>query len=189
MKQRLIVAITGASGTALAVNLMQHLRQCAELELHLIMTDSALRTCREEYPQGEHLLRNLADRVYDPGDIGAAVASGSFRTRGMVVIPCSMKTLAGIHSGYSDNLVLRAADVMLKEGKPLLLVPRELPLSPVHLRNMYELSMMGVRMLPPMMTFYQKPETITDMMDHLSGKIMDQLGLECPAYRRWMETE
>lgn len=120
-------------------------------------------------------------------NIGAAIASGSFAAAGMVVVPCSMKTAAGIHSGYSDNLILRAADVTLKEGRPLVLVPRETPLSPIHLRNLYELSMMGVAVVPPMMTFYNGPQTVDDMVTHTVGKILDRLGIPAE-YHSWKNT-
>ena len=121
----------------------------------------------------------------DNQDLGAALASGSFKTLGMAVVPCSMKTLAGIHSGYSDNLLLRAADVTLKERRRLVLVARECPLSPVHLRNMYELSQMGAVILPPVLSYYHKPETLEEMTGHVVGRIMDQLGMEYEGFRRW----
>lgn len=126
----------------------------------------------------------LVDATYSNGQIDASIASGSFQTEGMIIVPCSMKTVAGIHSGYADNLLLRAADVTLKERRPLLLVPRETPLSPIHLRNLYELSMMGVSIVPPMMTFYNRASSIEDMEAHLVGKIMDLLGIPAE-YQRW----
>ena len=128
----------------------------------------------------------LADHVLNPEEIGAGPASGSFRTAGMVIVPCSMKTIAGIHSGYAENLLLRAADVTIKEQRPLVLAARETPLSPIHLRNLQELSMMpGVRIIPPMMTFYHCPESIDEMVYHLAAKLLEPFGIEAKEYRRW----
>lgn len=124
--------------------------------------------------------------MLNPEEIGAGPASGSFRTAGMVIVPCSMKTIAGIHSGYAENLLLRAADVTIKEQRPLVLAARETPLSPIHLRNLQELSMMpGVRIIPPMMTFYHCPESIDEMVYHLAAKLLEPFGIEAKEYRRW----
>ena len=131
-------------------------------------------------------METLADHVLKPEEIGAGPASGSFRTAGMVIVPCSMKTIAGIHSGYAENLLLRAADVTIKEQRPLVLAARETPLSPIHLRNLQELSMMpGVRIIPPMMTFYYCPESIDEMVYHLAAKLLEPFGIEAKEYRRW----
>lgn len=183
---RLVVAVTGASGSPLALKLLQTVRETTDLEVHLVLSRGAELTLEYELPGQKQTLLNLAHTVYDNHNVGAAVASGSFRTCGMVVIPCSMKTVAGIHSGYSDNLILRAADVTMKEGRPLLLVPREMPLSTIHLRNLYELSAMGVAIIPPVMTFYNTPCSIEDMMTHLVGKVLDRLDIPAE-YRRWKE--
>lgn len=182
--RRLVVAMTGASGSVLGLELMRRLKDLPDWETHFVMSRGAEKTLDYELPGRKQELLDLADTVYDNANIGAAIASGSFRTEAMVVIPCSMKTVAGIHSGYSDNLILRAADVTLKEGRPLVLVPRGTPLSPVHLRNMHELSMMGVAMVPPMMTFYSGPQTVDDMVRHLVGKVLDRLGIRAD-YKRW----
>lgn len=182
MKKRLIVGVSGASGAPLALALLRALRQ-TEVETHAIFTPGARLTLRQEC--GLDSVEGLADVLYDEKNIAAGPASGSFPTMGMVVVPCSMKTLAGIHSGYSDNLLLRAADVTLKERRPLVLVARETPLSPVHLRNLYELGSMGAVILPPMLTYYQNPRTVEDMTNHIVGKILDQFGLDAPGYRRW----
>ncbi len=184
--KRVIVAVTGASGAPLALRLLQALRKEANMEIHLVLSRGAERTLEYELPAQKKTLLSLADVLYHNSDIGAAIASGSFRTAGMVIIPCSMKTVAGIHSGYSDNLILRAADVCLKEGRPLTLVPREMPLSAIHLRNLYDLSMMGAAIIPPMMTFYDHPESIDDMVTHLIGKILDRLNVPA-VYKRWGE--
>lgn len=185
-KKRLVVAMTGASGSVLALELLRKLRAVPDWETHLIMSRGAKLTATHELSYGDKELLNLADIIYNNDDVGAAVASGSFRAAAMVVIPCSMKTAAGINIGYSDNLILRAADVTLKEGRPLILVPRETPLSPVHLRNLHELSLMGAAIIPPMMTFYNGPESISDMVNHLIGKILDRLGIAAD-YKRWGE--
>lgn len=123
--------------------------------------------------------------VYDNQNIGAAPASGSFRAKGMIVVPCSMKTVAGIASGYSDSLLLRAADVMIKERRKLVLAVRECPFSPIHLRNMYDLSMMGVVILPMMMSFYNQPKNLGDCVTHLAGKVLDQFDIEGSNFKRW----
>lgn len=184
---RLIVGVSGASGTVLAEALLRELRKHGGWETHLIMTAGARVTAGYELPPERRALEALADVSYDERDIAAAPASGSFRTDGMVILPCSMKTLAGIHSGYAENLLLRAADVTLKERRPLILCPRETPLSPIHLRNLQELSAMGVAIVPPMMTFYGAERTIDDMIRHFIGKLLDQLHISCD-YPRWGET-
>lgn len=181
-EKRLIVGVSGASGAPLAVALLKALRE-TEIETHVILTRGGELTLKQEC--GMDSLAGLADVLYDNSDIGAAPASGSFKTMGMLVVPCSMKTVAGIHSGYADNLLLRAADVTLKEGRKLVLAARETPLSPVHLRNLYELSMMGVTILPPMLSYYQQPKTLEEATNHIVGKLLDQFGLELPGYRRW----
>ena len=182
--RRLVVGMTGASGAPLTMALLRRLREAAELELHFVASRGAKLTAEYELPEQWEELLSLADVIYDNGQIDGAIASGSFQTEGMVIVPCSMKTVAGIHSGYANSLLLRAADVTLKEGRPLLLAPRETPLSSIHLRNLYELSMMGVAIVPPVMTFYNQPESIEDMVTHMVGKILDHLGLPA-AYRRW----
>lgn len=181
-EKRLIVGISGASGAPLAVTLLKALKS-TDVETHVIVTHGGELTLRQEC--GLNCLEGLADVLYDNRDIGAAPASGSFQTMGMIVIPCSMKTAAGIHSGYSDNLLLRAADVTLKERRKLVLVARETPLSTIHLRNLYELSQMGAVVLPPMLSFYQKSETLEEMTNHIVGKVLDQFGIDAPDFHRW----
>ncbi len=182
MRQRLIVGISGASGAPLAVALLKALKQ-TDIETHVILTRGGEMTLRQE--TGLTSLCGLADVLHDNGNIGAGPASGSFRTMGMIVVPCSMKTVAGICSGYSDNLLLRAADVTLKEGRKLVLVARKTPLSPIHLRNLCALSRMGAVILPPMLTYYHGPKTLEEMTDHITGKLLDQFGIDAPNYRRW----
>ncbi|MGN0985354.1 MAG: UbiX family flavin prenyltransferase [Candidatus Enterenecus sp.] len=182
MGKRLIVGMSGASGAPLTVELLRRLREeHPEIETHLIVTRGGELTLAQEC--GGVRLAELADVVYDNGDIGAGPASGSFRTMGMVVVPCSMKTVAGVHSGYSDNLLLRAADVTLKERRRLVLVTREAPLSTIHLRNLYELSLMGAVILPPMLSYYSHPVTIEDCTRHTVERVLAQLGLDGDGYQ------
>lgn len=152
----------------------------------LIMSRSAVLTLEQETSFTKQEIEKLAAYVYDPEKIGAGPASGTFRTEGMLIVPCSMKTAAGICCGYTDNLLLRAADVTIKEQRPLVLAARETPLSPIHLRNLYELSRMpGVHIIPPMMTFYHKPECIKDMVHHMAAKLLEPFGIDTPGYCRW----
>ncbi len=184
-KKRLVVGVSGASGALLARDLLQQIKELPDWETHVVITGSAERTLRHEIPDEPNCLDSLSDFLYEPGDIGARIASGSFATEGMVVVPCSTKTAAGINSGYSDNLLLRAADVTIKERRPLVLCIREAPLSPIHLRNMLELSRIGVTILPPMMSFYSRPDSIAQMVRHNTGKILHIFGEEADGYQRW----
>lgn len=181
-EKRLIVGVSGASGAPLAVALLKALKQ-TDIQSHVIVTHGGELTLQQEC--GLDSLTGLADMLYENHDIGAGPASGSFKTMGMIVIPCSMKTAAGIHSGYSDNLLLRAADVTLKERRKLVLVTRETPFSTIHLRNLYELSQMGAVILPPMLSYYHKPQSIEEMTHHIVCKVLDQFGIDTPDYRRW----
>ena len=150
--------------------------------------NSAEMTLEQETDWSVSQVEALADEVLEQDNIGAGPASGSYRTEGMVIVPCSMKTAAGIVSGYTDNLLLRAADVTIKEKRPLVLAARETPMSEIHLRNLYELSRLSnVWIVPPMMTFYQKPESIDDMVTHLAAKLLSPFGVEVKEYRRWKE--
>jgi polyprenyl P-hydroxybenzoate and phenylacrylic acid decarboxylases len=184
-KKRLIVGISGASGAPVAVSLLKALRQMPDIEAHLVITESGRRTITEETGLAVQQVYSLADVIYDEKDTGAGPASGTFRTMGMIVVPCSMKTAAGIHSGYTDNLLLRAADVTLKERRKLVLVPRECPLSPVHLRNLYELALYGAVILPPVLAFYNHPESIEDTVKTVVGKILDCFDLPYQDFKRW----
>ncbi|MBS6954348.1 MAG: UbiX family flavin prenyltransferase [Enterocloster asparagiformis] len=183
-QKRLIVGVSGASGAPIALELLRALRP-TEIESHLIITSGGERTIEYETGLTVREFARLADRVYDNENIGAAVASGSYRTMGMAIAPCSMKTLAGINSGYSSNLLLRAADVTLKERRPLVLAARECPLSAIHLRNMYELTQMGAVILPPVLSFYNHPESLQDAMYHIVGKILDQFDIPFDRFTRW----
>ena len=185
-KKRIIVGATGASGSPLLLQCLQLIREAAEYESWLVMSESARLTMEEETGMPFSEAEKLADHVLEPGDIGAGPASGSFRTEGMLIVPCSMKTVAGICSGYADNLILRAADVTIKEQRTLVLAARETPLSVIHLRNLSTLAgIPGVRIIPPMMTFYNHPETIDDMVYHIAAKLLEPFGIEAASYRRW----
>jgi 4-hydroxy-3-polyprenylbenzoate decarboxylase len=184
MGKRLIVGLTGASGIIYGVRLLEALKSL-EVEVHLILSDWAVRNVALETRYELSYVKGLAAQNYHNDDLAAPVASGSFPTVGMVIAPCSMKTLAGIANGYSENLLERAADVTMKEGRRLILAPRETPLSPIHLENMLKLARLGVVIAPPMPAFYIKPESITDLVDHQVGKIIDQFGWEHDLYKRW----
>lgn len=186
MKKRIVVGMSGASGAPIAVELLRQLQNYRELlETHLVVTRGAEMTLAQESDLGLEQLYELADVVYDNQSIGAGPASGSFKTLGMIVVPCSMKTLAGIVSGYSENLLLRAADVTLKERRKLVLVPRECPLGTIHLRNMLEASQLGAVVIPPVMSYYNAPKSLDDCNRHIVGKILEQFDLEGEEYHRW----
>jgi 4-hydroxy-3-polyprenylbenzoate decarboxylase len=184
-EKRLVVGISGASGAPLAIRLLEELNKIEEIKVHLVISDGGKMTIQQETDHTAEQVVALADAVYDNRDIGAAIASGSFRTMGMVVIPCSMKTAAGIVSGYSDNLLLRAVDVTLKERRKLILVPRECPFGTIHLRNLYDLSQMDAVVIPPMLSYYNHPTSVEDCTRHIVGKVMDQLDLDMEGFRRW----
>lgn len=183
--KKLIVGVSGASGIQIAAAVLERLKENSEWETFLIMTDSAVQTAEVEYAQGAMHLKALADVVCDSRDIGNSVASGTFQTEGMVIVPCSMKTMAGIVSGYSDNLLLRAADVTLKERRKLTVVPREAPLNIIHCRNMLALAELGCTVIPPVMSFYNHPQTIDDMVRHIACKILDSFQIYENDMDRW----
>jgi polyprenyl P-hydroxybenzoate/phenylacrylic acid decarboxylase-like protein len=184
-KKRLVVGVSGASGASLAVTMLKAMRDQDNWETHLVVSAGAQHTIEIELTESMQQIAALATQVYDQDDIGARIASGTFKTAGMVIIPCSMKTLAGIAHGYADNLLIRAADVTIKENRTLVLVAREMPLSPIHLRNMSILASLGVTLMPPMMTFYNNPRNIMDMQLHIVGKVLNQFGIEAAGFRRW----
>jgi 4-hydroxy-3-polyprenylbenzoate decarboxylase len=185
-KKIIIVGVTGASGVSLAIDLLKALKELPGIETHLVVTQAAEMTLGLEEASCSEELRKLADVTYDIRDLSASIASGTFKTAGMVVIPCSMKTAAGINSGYSDNLLLRAADVTLKERRKLVLVVRESPLSTIHLRNMYELSLAGAVIMPAMLTGYNALTTAEEMRRHIIGKVLDQFEIENDWVYRWV---
>jgi len=180
----LIVGVSGASGVPVAVEVLRGLKR-SPYESHLILTRSAELTIPSETGMSVEAFKSLADVVYDNQSIGARPASGSFFTAGMLVVPCSMKTVAGIHSGYSDNLLLRAADVTLKERRRLVLAVRESPLSAIHLRNLYELSQAGAVIQPLMLNYYCRPNSLEDMTRQVAGRLLDQFSCEDNTLRRW----
>ncbi len=185
MRKRLIVGVSGASGALYAQRLLAKATQYNPVEIHLIVTQHARTVISHELGADVDLSR-LAFRTYAPDDLMAPICSGSFRTDGMVIIPCSMKTLAGLASGYADNLLLRAADVTLKEKRPLLVVPREAPLSPIHLGNMVKLSNWGVRIMPACPGFYHLPQNLDELVDQFVFRVLDVLCLDSPI-QRWGE--
>jgi flavin prenyltransferase len=173
---RIIVGITGATGAIYGVRLLERLREAA-VETHLVITRWGARTLLHETTWSRERVEALATAAYAPADMGAAISSGSFRTDGMVIVPCSAKSLAAIAHGFGDNLVHRAADVVLKERRKLVLAVREAPLSDIHLENMLKLSRMGVVISPPLPAFYTRPNSIDEMVDHSVSRILDQLGI------------
>jgi 4-hydroxy-3-polyprenylbenzoate decarboxylase len=181
---RIVVGITGASGAILGVRCLEALRELG-VETHLVMSRWSKATILAETAYLPDQVQALASVLHSVDDLAASVSSGSFRTDGMVVAPCSMKTLAAIRSGYSDNLISRAADVILKERRKLVLLTRESPLSAIHLENMLALTRMGAVIMPPVPSFYTKPETVDDIVHHLVGRVLDQFGLELPDMKRW----
>jgi 4-hydroxy-3-polyprenylbenzoate decarboxylase len=182
--RRLIVGMTGSTGAVFGIRLLEALKH-SEVESHLIISKWAQRTIEHETRHTVEQVRSLATVVHSQGDMGASISSGSFITEGMVVIPCSVRTLGGIANGYGEHLVHRAADVILKERRRLVLVVRETPLSEVHLENMLKLARMGVIMLPPMPAFYNHPKTVDDVIDHIVFRVLDQFGIQVPFAKRW----
>lgn len=181
---RLIVAITGASGVIYGKRLLEVLRK-KNIETHLIVSRSSEKIIRHELGITKSELEKLANYAYEENDLAAPLSSGSFLTDGTVIIPCSTKTLAGIAHGYSENLILRAAEVTLKERRKLIIVPRETPLSTVHLRNLLDLSTQGVIIIPAMPAFYHKPKSISELVDFIVGKVLDSLGIMHELFERW----
>ena len=182
--KRIIVGASGASGVVMARYLLETLRK-AGCGTCLVMTDAARETWAYEVGTPVDELFSLADAVYPPDDMAAVISSGSFVTDGMIVMPCSMKTLAGIVTGYTDNLLLRAADVCLKEGRKLVLCPRETPLGRVHLRNLLSASELGCTIVPPMLTFYNSPRTLDDQIRHVVAKALLPFGIQSPDFKPW----
>ena len=183
--QRIIVGVSGASGAALGLECLDCLRK-ADVESALVLTHGAEIAIAQELDMTVDEFTAHADVVYDNANIGAAIASGTYPVDGMIVAPCSMKTLAGIASGYSDNLLLRAADVQMKEQRRLVLMARETPLSAVHNDNMQRVARVpGVMIMPPMITFYNGPTALDDMVHHMAAKALDAFGIECGDFRRW----
>jgi flavin prenyltransferase len=184
-RRRIVVAITGASGAAYGVRAVEMLRAIPEVETHLIITAGARKTLAYETATDAAALAKLADVVYREDDLAAPVSSGSYRTDGMVVIPCSIKTLSGVANCHDDNLVVRAADVVLKERRRLVLVVRETPLHLSHLRLMTEVTAAGGIIVPPVPAFYHHPQTVADIVNQTVGRVFDLFGLDVQAVQRW----
>ena len=185
MPRRVILGMTGATGAVFGVELLRRLRNQPDVETHLVLSQWAKATIHLETDLSVREVSDLADVTYSWNDQGAAISSGSFRMDGMIIAPCSMKTLAGIRTGYADGLIPRAADVTLKERRPLVLVPRETPLSEIHLENMLALSRMGARIVPPMPAFYSRPKNIDDLVEHVVVRVLDQLDIQVSSTQRW----
>jgi len=187
--RRIVVAISGASGAIYGIRALEAIRVDRTIELHVIVSSGAKATIAYETDRSYDDVVGLADVVYDEKDLAASLASGTFRTAGMLVAPCSIRTMASIANALSDNLIVRAADVHLKERRKLVLMVRETPLNATHLRLMHDLVLAGAVILPPVPGFYQKPKTLMDLVDHSVGKALDQLGVEHQLFRRWTGPE
>jgi len=183
--KRLVVAITGASGAMYGIRLLQWLRESAQVETHLMISDAGVLSMHYELDMKRKDVEALADVVHSVRDVGACVASGSFQSEGMIVAPCSMKTLGSVAHGLSDNLISRAADVMLKERRRLVLMVRETPFNLAHLRNMTAVTEMGGIIYPPLPALYQKPQSIEEMADHTAGRVLDLFGIEQTLAPQW----
>ncbi|OGA41800.1 MAG: 3-octaprenyl-4-hydroxybenzoate carboxy-lyase [Betaproteobacteria bacterium RIFCSPLOWO2_12_FULL_62_13] len=184
-KKRLIVAITGATGSIYGVRILEALRKIGGWETHLVVSDAGALNAWQDHGLTRKDIGKLADVVHNVRDIGASIASGSFITHGMVIAPCSMRTLAGVAHGFSDNLVTRAADVILKERRRLVLLPREAPLHLVHLRNMVAVTEMGGIIFPPVPAFYGHAKSIDDLVNHTVGRVLDLYGVQHETIKRW----
>lgn len=183
---RIVVGISGSTGAIYGIRLLQVLRECKDVETHLVMSSPAKQTVALETDYKVEEVEALASHVHRYNDIAAAISSGSFKTNGMVVIPCSIKTLSGISNSYNDNLLTRAADVTLKERRRLVLVLRETPLHLGHLRLMTQAAEMGAILLPPVPAFYHRPKTIDDIVNQTVGRVLDTLDVEHPdLFKRW----
>ncbi|MDB5919016.1 MAG: Flavin prenyltransferase UbiX [Massilia sp.] len=183
--RRLVIAITGATGAVYGVRLLQQLGAIGGIETHLIVSEAANLTLHQEVGMGRRDVEALADVVHNNRDVGASIASGSFQSDGMIVAPCSMKTLAAVALGLSDNLIARAADVVLKERRRLVLMVRETPFNLAHLRNMTAVTEMGGIVFPPLPSFYHRPQSIEEMVDHTVARVIDLFGVEHALAPRW----
>lgn len=183
--KRLIIGITGASGTIYGIDLLKKLSQIPEVETHLIMSSWAKKNLELETDLTMADVKKLANHVYSANDQGAKIASGSFLSDGMVIVPASMKTVASVAYGLADNLIARAADVTIKEQRKLVIVPRETPLSVIHLENLTRLAKLGAQIIPPIPAFYHHPQTIQDLIDHQTMKVLDAFNISNDISSRW----
>lgn len=182
---RIIIGISGASGIVLGCEMLKALKAAPQIETHLVMTEGAEKTLGYEMDLTKADICALADVVHENNNMAASIASGSFKTDGMIVIPCSMKTVAGIACGYASNLLLRAADVCLKEGRKVVLVPREMPLSRLHLSNLKTAADYGCAIIPPVLTFYNNSDTVEKQIAHIVGKVLMQFGIDHKPFVPW----
>ena len=186
--RRVVVGISGSTGSIYGIRLLERLREMADVETHLVISGPGKRTLVEETDYTVRQVEALAHAVHDDRDVGASIASGSFRTAGMVIAPCSIKTVAALANSFADTLIARAGDVTLKEGRPLVAVVRETPLHAGHLRQMLALAEIGGILLPPMPAFYFRPKSIDDLVDHTVGRILDRMGLAHGLVPEWPGT-
>jgi 4-hydroxy-3-polyprenylbenzoate decarboxylase len=182
---RLIVGISGASGVIYGIRMLEVLKNQPDVETHLVISNGGKLNISLETDWDIKDVEALADEVHSDQNLAATIASGSFKTGGMIIAPCSMKTLSGVVNSYADTLVVRAADVVLKENRPLVLMPRETPLHTGHLRLLHEASLMGITIAPPMPAFYNDPQSIDDLINHNVGRVLDLLGLDNDIVKRW----
>lgn len=181
---KIVVGISGASGAIYGIRLLEELK-ARNVETHLIISNWGAVTIKEETHYTVEQVKKYADRVYGEGELDASISSGSFRHNGMIIAPCSMKTLSGIANGYTGDLMTRASDVCIKEKRRLILLARETPVNSIHLENMLKLSNLGVVIMPPVPAFYSHPQTLDDMINHTVGRVLDQMGLENELVKRW----
>jgi polyprenyl P-hydroxybenzoate/phenylacrylic acid decarboxylase-like protein len=182
---RLVVGMSGSSAPQLGITMLEVLQGYPDIETHLVLSEGAIRSIELEARVDPAWVAGLADHSHSPRDLAAPISSGSFLTAGMVIVPCSMRTLAGIATGNSDNLLTRAADVTLKERRRLVLVTRESPLNLIHIRNMETVTLAGATVFPPVLAFYHRPQTIDDIVSHIVGKVLDQFGIQHKLFSRW----
>ncbi len=184
-RRRLVVGMSGSSAPQIGIGLLEALRQHEDIETHLVISEGASRSIQLEADMDPDRVRELATESYDARDLAAPISSGSFLTDGMVVVPCSMRSLAAIATGNSTDLLTRAADVTLKERRRLVLVTRETPLNLIHIRNMETVTLAGATVFPPVLAFYHRPRTIDDIVAHIVGKVLDQFGVRHKLSDRW----
>ncbi len=186
--RKIVVGITGSSGVIYGIKLLHILKE-SEIETHIVLSKWAEKNIEIETDESVEEVKKLASFEYKENDMAASISSGSFKTDGMIIIPCSMKTLASIANGYDDNLISRAASVTIKENRKLVIVPRETPLSQIHLSNMLKLAEIGVTILPAMPGFYHRPKTINDLILHIVGKTLDQFEINNEVFKRWKNND
>ena len=184
-QRRLIVAMTGATGSIYGIRILERLRAIGGWETHLIVSDAGVLNAFQEHGMDRQALHKLADVTHNVRDVGATIASGSFLTTGMVIAPCSMKTLASVAHAFADNLITRAADVVLKERRRLVLITREAPLNLAHIRNMESVTLMGGVIFPPVPAFYSGGKTIDDLVNHTTGRVLDLFDVQHETVKRW----